>query len=53
MTKESIRELELLLREVLVHLSEPSPMNRRAAVKKLERVSSLAATLAATIQAQR
>lgn len=52
MTNESIHQLELLLHEVVEHLKEPSATNRRAAVRKLERLSSLAATLAATVRAQ-
>ena len=53
MTNDGIRQLELLLREVVEHLKEPNPSNKRVAIHKLERVSSLAATLAATVRAQR
>jgi hypothetical protein len=53
MTNDGIHQLELLLREVVELLREPSSSNKRAATRKLERVSSLAATLAATVRAQR
>lgn len=53
MTNECIRQLELLLRDVAEHLKDPNASNRRAAVRKLEQVSTLAATLAATVRAQR
>jgi hypothetical protein len=53
MTNDGIRQLELLLREVVELLKAPSPSNKRIAVHKLERVSSLAATLAATVRVQR
>jgi hypothetical protein len=53
MTNDGIRQLELLLREVVKLLNEPNPSNKRVAVHKLERVSSLAATLAATVRAHR
>jgi hypothetical protein len=53
MTSDGVHQLELLLRDVVELLRHPIPSNKRAAVKKLERVSILAATLAATVRAQR
>lgn len=53
MATDGIQQLERLLREVVKLLEEPNPSNKRVAVNKLERVSSLAATLAATVRAQR
>lgn len=53
MTSDGINQLELLLRDVVELLKDPNPSNKRAAIKKLERVSTLAATLAATVRAQR
>src|SRR5688572_30322021 len=53
MANDGIQQLERLLREVVELLKEPNPSSKRAAIHKLERVSSLAATLAATVRAQR
>lgn len=53
MSNEGVRQLELLLHDVVEHLKNPNASNRREAVRKLERVASLAATLAATVRAQR
>lgn len=53
MTNDGIHQLELLLREVVELLRDPNSSNKRAATRKLEHVSSLAATLAATVRAQR
>lgn len=53
MANDGIQQLERLLREVVELLKEPNPSSKRAAIHKLERVSSLAAILAATVRAQR
>lgn len=52
MTNDDIRQLELLLRETAELLKDPSVRNRRVAKHNLERVSILAATLAATVRAR-
>jgi len=50
---ESIRQMNALLHEVVELLKVSNNANKRAAARKLESISSLASTLAATVQAQR
>lgn len=53
MSNEGIHKVEALLHDVVEHLKIQDKPNRRAAIHKLERIAVLAATLAATVQAQR
>jgi hypothetical protein len=53
MATEGIQQMEALLHDVVEHLKVLNKPNKRAAVHKLERIAVLAATLAATVQAQR
>ena len=52
-TSEGIHQMEGLLHDVAEHLKVPSKANRRAAARKLERIASLASTLAATVHSPR
>ena len=50
---ESISEIQRLLQEIVDHLKAGTKTDMRKAVTKLERMATLASTLAFTIQAQR
>ena len=50
---ESIHEIQALLHDVVKLLKVSNNANKRAAARKLDSISSLASTLAATVQAQR
>jgi hypothetical protein len=53
MTTDGIQQMEALLHDVVKLLDVPSKASRRAAARKLERITVIASTLAATVQAQR
>jgi hypothetical protein len=50
---ESIVEMQRLLKEVVSHLQADTKADKRKAAGKLERMASLAATLALMLKAQR
>jgi hypothetical protein len=50
---ESIVEMQRLLREVVRHLQADTKADKRMAAAKLERIASLASTMAQMLQAQR
>ena len=50
---ESMSEIQRLLQEIADHLTAATKTDTRKAVAKLERIASLASTLALTIQARR
>lgn len=50
---ESISEIQRLLQEIVGHLKAGTKTDARKAVTKLERIATLASTLALTIQAAR
>ena len=50
---ESIRQMNVLLHDVVELLKVSNNANKRAAARKLESIADLASTLAATVQAQR
>jgi len=50
---ESISEIHRLLQEIVGHLKVGTTTDMRKAVAKLERIATLAATLALTIKATR
>jgi hypothetical protein len=52
-SSEAIHQLERLLHDVVEHLKIPGRANQRAAARKLERISILASTLAATVHSVR
>ena len=52
-TTDSIHQMETLLHDVIELLKAPNNANKRAAARKLERISILASTLAATVHSQR
>jgi hypothetical protein len=50
---ESVSEMHRLLKEIVDHLKAGTTSETRKAVSKLERIATLASTLALTIQATR
>ena len=50
---ESIIEMERLLKEVISHVQADTKADKRKAAVKLERMASLASTLALMLNAQR
>jgi hypothetical protein len=50
---ESIVEMQRLLKEVVSHLQADTKADKRKASAKLERIASLASTVAQMLQAQR
>lgn len=50
---DSLKLIQTLLREVAQNLESPTPSSKRQVVRKLNRVSALAATLALTLELQR
>lgn len=51
---DSLKLIQSLLREVAQNLEQPTtPTNKRAAVRKLYRLSAIATTLALTLESQR
>jgi hypothetical protein len=50
---ESIVEMQRLLKEVVSHLQADTKADKRKAAAKLERMASLASTVAQMLQAQR
>jgi hypothetical protein len=50
---ESISDIQRLLQEIADHLKSGTKTDMRKAVTKLERIATLASTLAFTIQARR
>jgi len=50
---ESIGEMHRLLQQIVDHLKAGTPTEMRKAVAKLDRIATLASTLALTIQATR
>lgn len=50
---DSIHQIQALLHDVVELLKVSNNVNKRAAVRKLDSISNLASTLAATVQAQR
>jgi hypothetical protein len=49
---DSIGEIQRLLKEVIIHVQADTRADKRKAAAKLERMASLASTLALTIKAQ-
>jgi hypothetical protein len=50
---ESIAEMQRLLKEIVGHLQADTKADKRKATVKLERMASLASTVAQMLQAQR
>jgi hypothetical protein len=50
---ESIVEMQRLLKEIVGHLQADTKADKRKAAAKLERIASLASTVAQMLQAQR
>lgn len=50
---DSLKLIQTLLREVAQNLETPTRSSKREVVRKLNRVSALAATLALTLELQR
>ena len=50
---ESIVEMQRLLKEVVSHLQADTKADKRKAAAKLERIASLASTVAQMLKAQR
>ena len=50
---ESISEIQRLLKEVIDHMQADTKADKRKATAKLERMASLASTLALMLKAQR
>ncbi len=50
---DSLRQMQLLLREISELLTEPTKANRSAAIKKLDDVATISSTLSLTLRVAR